>query len=364
MAPVTTPLLNDMVRARIPWTSRTIRAWYSDRQVTTQLTSWLDMEAARVDDTNFGRRGRDSIGFQGVTDPAEWANRRLDLHDGGWAITGIRFRGWDISRPFVDVVATSTLPTPEGLARVAEAVVPAYARFHPLCLRVNVPDATDLLGKLRGDDRFGDGNAVDMHVVAGQISQLREKEPPRNAPRVLLEPGEPDALVARVQDIYERLAEQDPETTLWATPLEAEALEQCAQEGLLFEVMVDGVPAGVIGAVREDAHGMCGFSVEELCLDEAHRGKGLASAVMRHLVDRLPAEEQDVLWGTIHPSNRPSLRNATGIGRRVVASDVWLTPAGLPGMHADATSDCGGSSLLDEPGTVATAVSVSPGVQL
>jgi hypothetical protein len=54
--------------------------------------------------------------------------------------------------------------------------------------------------------------------------------------------------------------------------------------------------------------------------------------VLQRLVDDLPAEDGDTLWGTIHPGNTPSLRNATSIGRRLVGGYVWVTPAELPGM--------------------------------
>jgi L-amino acid N-acyltransferase YncA len=88
----------------------------------------------------------------------------------------------------------------------------------------------------------------------------------------------------------------------------------------------------VVAAIRDDRHGMSGFGVEEICLDAAARGRGLAAGVVQRLVDALPAADGDVLWGTIHPDNQPSLRNALSVGRRVVGGYVWVTPSGLPGM--------------------------------
>jgi L-amino acid N-acyltransferase YncA len=88
----------------------------------------------------------------------------------------------------------------------------------------------------------------------------------------------------------------------------------------------------VVAAIRDDRHGLSGFCVQELCLDAAWRRRGLASAVVQRLVDALPADDGDVLWGTIHPDNAPSLRNALAVGRRVVGGYAWVTPSGLPGM--------------------------------
>jgi len=81
---------------------------------------------------------------------------------------------------------------------------------------------------------------------------------------------------------------------------------------------------------------MAGFSVQELCLDAAHRGRHVAAAAVQRMIDLLPAGPGDVLWGTIHPSNLPSLRNALSVGRVHVGAYTWVTPSGLPGMREGA----------------------------
>jgi L-amino acid N-acyltransferase YncA len=149
---------------------------------------------------------------------------------------------------------------------------------------------------------------------------------------VSLRPGDAVALAERSAAIYAELARRNPDLKMWARAEDAESLAACADEGLLFEVLLDGVAAGVVAAVRDDAHGMSGFSVEELCLDSDSRGRRLAAGVLQRLVDELPAEDGDVLWGTIHPDNAPSLRNSVSVGREVVGGYAWVTPAGLPGM--------------------------------
>ncbi len=327
-------MLDEMTAARLPWTSDAVKAWYAQPDLLTQLRSSLETEASWVNDETHGRWYRDVANTGGETSPLAWANRRLDLPDGGWAVTGIRYRNRDNSRPFVDVVATTAPPTLDALVSIAQVVLPEYETFHPLCLRVTAPEPDALVKHLRNDSRFGPGCAVDTYVMAGLLTDLRSRPHPRHHDAVTLQPTDPAALTGRVEAIYAQLAEQNPETTLWATPLDAESLSDCAQEKLLFEVMHDGASAGVVAAIRDDAHGMRGFSMEELCLDTAHRGGGLATATLRHLLDQLPGQPGDVLWGSIDPSNLPSLRNAVSIGRGLVAGDVWVTPYGLPGMPA------------------------------
>ena len=329
-------LLTELARARLAWVSPRLREWYDDARLVRQLASGLADEAGRVGDVVFGAEFRDGVmsgaGIAASADPLDWANRRIDLPTGGWAVAGIRFRGLDVTRPFVDVVATTEPPTPEGLAVVADAVLPYYASFDPLCLRVDAPDPAGLVEQGRR------GRAVRARVLGRPVRRRgagrRAARSPARAvvrPRAL-RPGDAAALAERAAAIYAELARRNPDLPMWARAEDAESLAACADEGLLFEVLLDGEPAGVVAAVRDDAHGMSGFSVEELCLDADRRGRRLAPGVLQRLVDELPAEDGDVLWGTIHPDNAPSLRNSVSVGREVVGGYAWVTPAGLPGM--------------------------------
>ncbi len=329
-------LLDDMVEARLGWTSDVIRSWYPEADLRRQLRAALTTEASWTGDVTFGREYREGVGLDAPVDPLDWANRRIELPDSGWAVTGIRFRARDVTRPFVDVIATTAAATVDGLALVVEAVAPAYDAFAPLCFRVDAPDPAALLDRLGRDSRFGHASAVDMHVVAGQVAEIRTHPRTPSYERVSLRAGDPAPLAERVSAIYAELAEREPELATWAAPEGLDSLTQCAEEGLLFEVLADGSPAGVVASVRDDAHGMAGFSMEEVCLDLAHRGQHLAAPTVQRLVDELPARPRDVLWGTIHPANAPSLRNALSVGRVQVGGYVWVTPAGWPGMPASA----------------------------
>ncbi|HEX4688178.1 MAG TPA: hypothetical protein VH228_15470 [Nocardioides sp.] len=330
-----TELVDALAVARVPWTSPAIRAWYALGALRRNLRSAMADEAHRVADAGFGADFRDDVGIDGPEDPLAWANRRLDLPGDGWAVTGIRFRGRDSTRPFVDVVATTAAPTPDGLAVVAASVLPAYEEFAPLCLRVDAPEGPAVVAELRDDARFeAAGCAVDQHVVAGLVEQLRTQPRAGTYARVSLRAGEPSALAKRAAEIYRELAAREPELTTWASPEDVTSLSACADEGLLFEVLVDDVTAGVVAGLRDDAHAMTGFAVQELCLDAGHRGQRLAPAVVQRLVDELPADAGDVLWGTIDPANLPSLRNASSVGRTLVGGYVWVAPVGFPGMPA------------------------------
>jgi L-amino acid N-acyltransferase YncA len=325
-------LLAEMARARLAWLHPRVRSWYDDGELLDQLASALEAEVRRVGDVDFGAGFRNDVGVD-VGTPPDWANRRIDLASGGWAVTGIRFRGLDPNRPFVDLIATSEPPTPDGLAAVAASVVPAYAPFTPRALRAEVFDPAALVAALETDARFGPRCGIDMHLVAGRVDELLARPRVPAYDHVALRPGAADRLAALVADVYVGLAARNPDVLMWATPESEDSLADCAAQGLLFEVLADANTAGAVAAIRADAHGMRGYSVQEICLDDRYRGRRLAAGVMQHLLERLPAEAGDVLWGTIHPQNMPSLHNARSIGREPVGGYAWITPAALPGMH-------------------------------
>jgi hypothetical protein len=329
-------LAEDLARARLGWVSPRLREWYDDARLQRQLATGLADEAERFEAADFGAGFRDQVANGASDDPLDWANRLVVLRDGGWVVTGIRFRALDVKRPFVDVVATTEPPTPDGLATVAAAVVPAYAPFGPLCLRFDVPDPAGLVERLGSDDRFGGTCSVDQYVVAGQVAALRARQRAESYGDISLRAGAADELAERAAAIYDELGRRNPELGMWASPEDAESLAACAEEGLLFDVLRSGEPVGVVAAIREDAHGMSGFCVQELCLAAGSQGRGLAAGVLQRLADELPAGDGDVLWGTIHPDNTPSLRNSLSVGREVVGGLAWVTPAGLPGMPAAA----------------------------
>ena len=110
--------------------------------------------------------------------------------------------------------------------------------------------------------------------------------------------------------------------------IEIEAdLDEHRQEGLLFEVRVDGAWAGVVAAVRSEKQGLRGFVVIEMFLDGAHRGRGWGPAVGRHLIERLPARAGDALYGTIHHGNAAARRSAERGGREDVGVFLWVGTA-------------------------------------
>lgn len=324
---MTTPAV-DITEAAARWTSPQIKDWSPAWRE--NLAEWLEPSLALVGDPEWGGQFRDMVRLP-IHDPLAWANRRVELADGHWAIVGIRFRGQDIEKPFVDVLATSLAPNPEGIAALG-AVMPRFDDFSPLCLRVNLPLIDERFLTL-ADSVVDAGHATpDLLIVARPVVEMLDQPLAHRYGDVTLERCNPVRAAQRVAAVYAELAPSRPQLDQWATPADADALEDAAEEGLLFDILVGGTSAGIVAAAREDAYGFTGFCMQEIVIDSAHRGQRIGVAALQRLCREVPANPDDLLWGHIHPDNIPSLRNAQEGGRKIVTAHTWVTPSGYPGM--------------------------------
>ena len=321
---------SDILDAAESWTSPEIKNWSPEWR--DNLTHWLEPSLALVGDVEWGGQIRDQVRLP-IEDPLAWANRRVELSDGHWAVVGIRFRGRDIEKPFVDVIATSLPPVPSGFAALGE-VLPHFSAFSPLCLRVNMPDPVSGLHALAASHVDAGRATPDLLIVARPVAEMLEQPVASRYEDVSLVPCDAVEAEVRVGAIYRELKPARPMLDQWATPADAGTLEDASDEGLLFDIQVRGTSAGVVAIERDDAYGLTGFCMQEIVLDSAYRGQQIGVATLQRLCRELPSAANDVLWGHIHPDNVPSLRNAQQSGRKVVTAHVWLTPTGYAGMPA------------------------------
>lgn len=311
------------------WVSSPIKDWSPGWKDNYQ--AWLQPSLDLVGDTTWGGTIRDLVQLP-VEDPSLWANRLIELPGGHCAVTGIRFRNRDISKPFVDIIATTASPDAAGFELLGQ-VLAKYRDFQPLCLRLNVPELNDAL-RITETSPTNIGSAhPDLLILARPVTELLAEQLAPAYQAVSLRPCPPSAAAARTFEIYNELEASRPQLREWAVPADAQSLEGAASEDLLFEILVDGNPSGVIAAERTNAYGFTGFCMQEIAIDSSHRGRGIGVAALQHLLRKLPANEHDVLWGHIHPDNLPSLRNAQASGRQIVSAHIWFTPPGYSGMN-------------------------------
>jgi hypothetical protein len=212
------------------------------------------------------------------------------------------------------------------LRAVIDIIDRSWQLFSPLCVRLSVPAVDGLPA-----GRFGALPRIDSRAIAGRIASLISQ--PRGAVDGLsVRAAEDMSWYAEYRREYDRFLADDAQRTAWTQPESYDALAPATREGAVFLVRLHGRPAGVYSMPRGAAHGLQGFRVQEKFLFENARGKGLSAHAEYAVIEQLPANADDIVFGSIEDGNLPSRRSAYRLGRVDITARVWLTPSGRRGM--------------------------------
>ena len=211
--PDVTSLLDDMVAAHARWNAARLADWYPHGQRRARSRESMQGQAGWVADGAFGLAFRDNVGSVPVTEPLAWANRRIDLPDGHWCVSGIRFRGLDATKPFIDVAVTSLPPQADALARRSAVIVPQYSEFAPRAVRVDAPAPDELVAAAVADPRFAHA-AVDQYIVAVLVADLRTRPHVGGYERVHVQAAPVDAAREATVRLYAQAEAERPDLAL------------------------------------------------------------------------------------------------------------------------------------------------------
>lgn len=290
-----------------------VRAWLGDEAVERNLLEELGGDLERLHSDELATEFQHHCSVDGAK-PDDYKNRLLTVR-GLELLTGIRFLGLDMGKPFVDVMYVNepTL-TPEQLKSVREAVRTKYTVFQPERIRFYCPS------HLRRYSAAGDKRL--LVAPLGVIAPTAEADP-----RLTLRRAESLAFYPRYAAIYDELYKHRPELREVVRIESEDDMRSYLEAGHLFEMLVGKTWAGVAAVYREVNAGVGGFCVGEVVLTEAFRGKGLGSAAQGGLARGLlegGAAPGDLLFGTIGEANVPARRAAEKAGRIDVGGHVWV----------------------------------------
>ena len=285
-----------------------VRSWYGDGELVANARDWLGAELRLVGDVEAARAFQAACPVPGV--PAEaYANRVVRLAGGLDAVAGIRFRPSEgaffvdliaASRPFAD--AADFADSVRRLGAEFAAFTPKWTRCYVADERV-VPDVR-LCGDVVVAARVADLRAL---PVAAGIALARRR-------------------AADVFDDYARLYREfhaaGPRNEELAHVEDLATLERWERDGGVFEVTLDGAPAGFCGARRWSRYGVRGWCAAEIILAREFRGRGLAASVHRKMAAALDGAPGEALWADVHEDNAPSWRSGLAAGYAVVGRVV------------------------------------------
>lgn len=292
-----------------------VRTWLSAEAITANLRQELEGDRERLHSDALAAEFRHYCPVAGAS-TGDYKNRLLTVR-GLELLTGIRFLGLDIKRPFVDVISQSeAVMTPDQLSAAQDAIRREFAVFKPERTRFHSPSHLPQLA--------GDG---DKRLVAAPLELMLAQPKLDTFSRVTLRRAESLTFYPEYAAVYRELHVEQPELRVVARVESEEDLQGYLESGLLFEIFVGEVWAGVT-AVYEDVNtGLSGLCVGEIVLAKAFRGQGLGSTVQLQLALQLVgqgSERDELLFGTIGAVNVPAQRAALRAGRVDLGGHVWV----------------------------------------
>ena len=274
------------------------------------VASWLEVEAARVDDMEFARLFSDHIDLPGVR-AEDYLHRRIRTSAGN-LLGGIRFYGRDVTRPFVEIIAHSF----DDLDRLCDCVSREWSTFAPPYLRVRARP-----GRLSGANTL-----LDKSVY---VARYRDMRPP--SPHVWLEPfdwvEDADAIMSAR---YRMLGLDDPELARNVFPSTAADLGAWHESGQLRAIRTRDAVVGLLAVAPGAIRWIAGDEINEEVIAVEHRGHGYAAFAQAAWATHVARDQSQLLIGTIDRLNTASRRTAEAAGRRGVLDAVFAALGDVP----------------------------------
>lgn len=270
-----------------------------------EIGFWLNTAAQ---DPDHARRFADVA--PPIGQPLEaYLDRWIELTSGGHVLAGPRYLGLDPNIPFVGVSASDRPLDPGDRDSLTTVARECFAAFRPRFVMIWTADATD----------SWPCTGSEMRQVVGLLGDLRLAEtPPELSTRVRRDTG----FYARYRRIHDAHVAADPAHARHAHCEDEADLLRLGHQGLLHDVLVDGVWAGILAAEPDARRGVRGATVVELLLDQRFRGRGYGRHLSTLLANALPLPDEQCLMGTIHADNAAAYRASLAAGRVDVGGEI------------------------------------------
>lgn len=250
------------------------------------------------------------------TTEQDYEERFYDLAAGKKILAGIRHLSGAADRPFVSVYLGFS-PTHADIALIKKFAQENFKKFSPQSVGLEMKPSSALTAELEKEI------IPAREYFAGRIENIRICEKPAGYERIELQRLHGDIDYAWYLKAYADFHSQNPNLKQWVPITEQEELEKCASDGLLFQAIVDGKIAGMIGARSEGLLGVPAVYMTELLLTTEFKKQKLAAALQRKFIDSLGPEFK-LIWGTIDAKNLASRKTALRVGRVSVRSEYFI----------------------------------------
>ena len=289
-----------------------VHTWLGD-QLRQDLQKSTSLMIALITDDEAARSFSETMSVLGLP-PEPFKAQLLEIDDHRF-LAQIHFTDRSGKLPYVEVYRASTplgaIDAPGVLRKLSDhfdVFLPRRIRFfHSAHLPLRTPSTW-----------------VDQHFLAARAQGIAARAISPGFERIVLRRPQNLDFYPRYVEAYEQMFAARPQLRGQVRIEPEKSLANCLEQGLLYEIHVDGDWAGIVAASRETIAGVTGCYMNEIVLQGAARGRGLGSAVHQHFAKAVAAENpSSVITGMIASVNVPSLKTAMGAGRIEIGAWRW-----------------------------------------
>lgn len=291
-----------------------VREHCASDAIRANLASELAADIRKGTDLGFAEGFRDHCPVEGAR-VNDYMLRHLQLAAGFDVLAGIRFRGLDLSRPFVAILHRSKgFVDSNQLRLVMDRLTQEFAIFSPKAVLFYCSSVSD--------EYVPDAEAADKRILMGAIEDIASI--PVDPSLTIKQANELD-FYERYRDEYAVVEKNSPDYLRAETAESEEDMKLYVQNDLTYKVYMRGEHAGVFIITKHTFLGAEGYYVIENLLFEKFRGHRLADSLQSAVARELSALGGKLLFGSIYPSNLPSYRAALR-SHRVDVGGNYMVP--------------------------------------
>jgi hypothetical protein len=289
-----------------------VHTWLGE-QLREDLRKSTSSMIALITDDEAARSFSETMSVLGLP-PDPFKARLLEI-DGHRFLAQIHFTDRSGKLPYVEVYRASTplgaIDDPIILRKLRDrfdVFVPQRVRFFH---SAHVPMRAPL-------------TRVDQHFLVAPARDMAARPVAPGFERIVLRRPRNLDFYTRYVEAYERMFAARPQLRGKVRIEPEKSLANCFEQGLLYEIHVDGGWAGIVAASRETIAGVTGCYMNEIVLEGAARGQRLGPAVHQHFAKIAAAENPlGIITGMIASVNVPSLKTAMRAGRIEIGAWHW-----------------------------------------
>lgn len=236
----------------------------------------------------------------------DFRERILEVEKDKFIMAGIRFKGLNIKKPFISIIANFVI-TNNMLPILGELIKNEFSVFKPVAFQFQLPSESELIAPEL---------EVDRYTIVGPVEDLIEHKLPDRTEKVELVELKTTEFYDEYLNEYKIFHEKNPNLKDEVKPESLEDFKDSIANQLLYKIIIENKHAGIIAGSAFDYYGIQGVCILEEILYDSFKGKGLGAYLQKEFAKKLQGRYQ-LLWGTISSLNPPSLKTAFRNGRKI-----------------------------------------------